>query len=64
VHSVTVAVEVQEPFMLLDDDIGGDIMLLFEFMHVPYMGWQPAMQYFGPEPLFVPVSLSTTWRRG
>jgi len=42
---------------MLGEDIGGDTMLLFELVQMPYMDWQPAMQYCGPEPLFAPVSL-------
>ena len=41
---------------MLDEDVGGDNVLLFEIEHTPYRDWQPAMQYCGPEPLFVSVS--------
>lgn len=55
-HSVTVAVAVQVPFMLLCGqplglDVGGETMLEFELEQIPKDDWQPAMQYCGPEPL-------------
>lgn len=53
-HSVTVAVAVHEPFMLLDGiPLGFDQELMLEFVlrQLPKADWQPAMQYCGPEPL-------------
>lgn len=56
-HSVTVAVDVQVPFMLfhgeaLGFDVGtGETELELEFEHMPNDDWHPAMQYCGPEPL-------------
>jgi len=41
---------------MFGEDVGEDIILLFEIEHMPYMDWQPTMQYCGPEPLFVSIS--------
>lgn len=63
-HSVTVAVDVQVPFMVpfhgiaLELDIGArETELELEFEQTPKEDWQPAMQYCGPEPLARIVSL-------